>query len=184
MSCRFQSPKNQHCCRQWLGMKLLANHQQKRWKPSSLDACMHYPISMSQSNWYLYPIFGDFGTRSRYLSQAWKSNCIPQYSVGCNYLSIPEIPASGTKVLILKCIIQNLLFTGHCKNVNIHICWCTSQMMQSLGQWGNPGAAPTKRLHPWSSPWYPGPRLNIKTVLSTYGDFHVKDKTAVRTSYL
>ena len=30
----------------------------------------------------------------------------------------------------------------------------------------------------------PGPRLNIKTVLSTYGNFHVKDKTAVRTSYL
>ena len=29
-----------------------------------------------------------------------------------------------------------------------------------------------------------GPRLKIKTVLSTYGDFHVKDKTAVRTSYL
>ena len=29
-----------------------------------------------------------------------------------------------------------------------------------------------------------GPRLNIKTVLSTYGDFHVKDKTAVRTTYL
>ena len=26
--------------------------------------------------------------------------------------------------------------------------------------------------------------VNIKTVLSTYGDFHVKDKTAVRTSYL
>ena len=30
----------------------------------------------------------------------------------------------------------------------------------------------------------PGPRLNIKTVLSTYGDFHIKDKTVVRTSYL
>ena len=30
----------------------------------------------------------------------------------------------------------------------------------------------------------PGPRLNKKTVLSTYGDFHVKDKTAIRTSYL
>ena len=29
-----------------------------------------------------------------------------------------------------------------------------------------------------------GPCLNIKTVLSTYGDFYVKDKTAVRTSYL
>ena len=38
----------------------------------------------------------------------------------------------------------------------------------------------------WLSTLYsdPGPRLNIKTVLSTYGDFHVKDKTAVRTSYL
>ena len=32
--------------------------------------------------------------------------------------------------------------------------------------------------------WESGPRLNMKTVLSTYGDFHVKDKTAVRTSYL
>ena len=33
----------------------------------------------------------------------------------------------------------------------------------------------------WSSS---GPRLNIKTVLSAYGVFHVKDKTAVRKSYL
>ena len=29
-----------------------------------------------------------------------------------------------------------------------------------------------------------GPRFNIKTVLSRYGDSYVKDKTAVRTSYL
>ena len=37
------------------------------------------------------------------------------------------------------------------------------------------------------APWIvrtSGPCLNIKTVLSTYGNFHVKDKTAVRTSYL
>ena len=32
------------------------------------------------------------------VSQAWISNCIPHYYVGCNYLSMPEIPASGTKV--------------------------------------------------------------------------------------
>ena len=41
--------------------------------------------------------------------------------------------------------------------------------------------------HQFKWPWSrskPGPRLNIKTVLSTYGNFHVKDKTAVRTSYL
>ena len=36
----------------------------------------------------------------------------------------------------------------------------------------------------WQVSMTSGPRLNIKTVLSTYGDFHVKDKTAVRTSYL
>ena len=28
------------------------------------------------------------------------NNCIPQYSVGCNYLLLPKIPASGTKVFI------------------------------------------------------------------------------------
>ena len=39
-------------------------------------------------------------------------------------------------------------------------------------------------MHCFDLPYTPGPRLNIKTVLSTYGDFHVKDKTAVRTSYL
>ena len=32
------------------------------------------------------------------VSQAGISNCIPQNTVGCNYLSLPEIPASGNKV--------------------------------------------------------------------------------------
>ena len=39
-------------------------------------------------------------------------------------------------------------------------------------------------FHHYNNNTSAGPRLNIKTVLSTYGDFHVKDKTAVRTSYL
>ena len=34
------------------------------------------------------------------VSQAGISNCIPQHTVGCNYLSLSEIPASGAKVLI------------------------------------------------------------------------------------
>ena len=34
----------------------------------------------------------------RRVFQAGISNCTPQYSVGCNYLSTPEIPASSTKV--------------------------------------------------------------------------------------
>ena len=47
------------------------------------------------------------------------------------------------------------------------------------------GKARTGQMGKWSyCCTSTGPRLNIKTVLSTYGDFHVKDKTAVRTSYL
>ena len=34
------------------------------------------------------------------LSQAGINNCIPHNTMGCNYLSLPEIPASDTKVLI------------------------------------------------------------------------------------
>ena len=34
------------------------------------------------------------------VSQAGISNYIPQFTVGCGYLSLPEIPASGAKVII------------------------------------------------------------------------------------
>ena len=34
------------------------------------------------------------------VSQAGMSNYIPPFTVGCNYLSLPEIPASGNKVHI------------------------------------------------------------------------------------
>ena len=34
------------------------------------------------------------------VSQAGTSNYIPQFTMGCNYLSLPEVPASGNKVLI------------------------------------------------------------------------------------
>ena len=40
--------------------------------------------------------------RQKQVSQAWISNCIPQNTVGCNYLSIPDILASGAKALILR----------------------------------------------------------------------------------
>ena len=36
------------------------------------------------------------------VSQAGKSNCIPQYSFEWNYLFLPEISASGTKILIYQ----------------------------------------------------------------------------------
>ena len=56
--------------------------------------------------------------------------------------------------------------------------WCTTVSYEGLLKWA------IKQLLFLSTSLPPGPRLNIKTVLSTYGDFHVKDKTAVRTSYL
>ena len=43
-------------------------------------------------------------------SQAGINNCISQYSVGYNYISLPEIPASGTKFLIWER--QNTCFVG------------------------------------------------------------------------
>ena len=49
----------------------------------------------------LYPcIWGLWSQKA--VSQARISNCIPQYSVVCNYLSLPRILASGTKVLIYE----------------------------------------------------------------------------------
>ena len=50
------------------------------------------------------PVFEDFAARltdcQKQVSQAGFSNCLPQNNVWCNYLSLPEIPACGAKVLI------------------------------------------------------------------------------------
>ena len=43
-------------------------------------------------------------------SQAGISNYIPQFTVGCNYLSLPEIPASGTKIILYP-VLQNLHYS-------------------------------------------------------------------------
>ena len=65
--------------------------------------------------------------------------------------------------------------------------WCYGQRVAGIGPTHvcEPrGSSFEKRCVRQSNRSETGPRLNIKTVLSTYGDFHVKDKTAVRTSYL
>ena len=43
------------------------------------------------------------------VSQAGINNCIPQNTVGCNYLSLSEIPASGTEVLICQAAYVHVL---------------------------------------------------------------------------
>ena len=39
--------------------------------------------------------------RQKQVSQAGISDYFPQFTAGCNYLSLPEIPVSGAKVLIV-----------------------------------------------------------------------------------
>ena len=70
--------------------------------------------------------------------------------------------------------------------IEIALLWCHPFVTQAAegntGLISYPIAPGYLSLKAQSSP-SAGPRLNIKTVLSTYGEFHVKDKTAVRTSY-
>ena len=58
----------------------------------------------------------------KHISQAGISNYIPRLTVGCNYLSLPEIPASGNNVLICTlldnttnhdCLVVNTGETSH-----------------------------------------------------------------------
>ena len=67
----------------------------------------------------------------RQVSQAGISNCIPQYSVGCNYLFLPEIPVSGAKVLI-SCIMSR-----HCRVLQFNdefliSKWCSLTIILSV----------------------------------------------------
>ena len=52
----------------------------------------------------------DFSATQKQISQVGISNCIPQNTVECNHFSIPEIPASGTEVLIF-------VFILYCRNI-------------------------------------------------------------------
>ena len=75
---------------------------------SSMDLGQHYFPSLAYhpfivkwfnpNQWWCLVNWGLWSQKP--VSQAGISNCIPQLSVGCNYLSLHEIPASGTKVLI------------------------------------------------------------------------------------
>ena len=54
---------------------------------SSLQCCSNFKL-LYRGCW-----------NQKQVSQARISNCFPQYSMGCNYLPMAEIPASGNKVL-------------------------------------------------------------------------------------
>ena len=58
------------------------------------------------------------------VSQARISNYIPQFTVGCNYLSLPEIPASDNKVVI---------YWHHCCDMLLYMCMWLDCLMEKSG---------------------------------------------------
>ena len=69
-----------------------------------IDPLMYFVLSP----WYIWGLW-----RQKQVSQARMSNSIPQNNVGCNYFSLPEIPAFGSKVLIYA--ITELLYLWNCR---------------------------------------------------------------------
>ena len=79
-------------------IKLLGDwvHAEDYWRiPCVMPSC---PLVAGQYIW------GQWCQKQ--VSQAGISNCIPQNTVGCNYLFLPETPASGPKVLIFPKYLQ------------------------------------------------------------------------------
>ena len=79
------------------------------------------------------------------VSQAGISNCIPQFTVGCNYLPLPEIPVSGTNVLICGLLpwallgpvqIASSIVSSMYYQVSQVINWETIRYCHSLINWG------------------------------------------------
>ena len=96
---------------------------------SKYDLSSAFPIPIVYGIWCMSPNNRDLGMDiwglccQKQVSQAGISNYIPQFTVGCNYLSLPEIPASGNKVLICALIPCGLVVTQFSfSNIS---CWMT-----------------------------------------------------------
>ena len=115
------------------------------------------------------------------LSQAGRSNYIPQFTVGWNYLSLPEIPASGNKILncgpIHHCVcdaktINNFPY----KEIHGNRHLITKNLLVILGQ-------PKFNLWLWKQERPPISRIFMDRVATTLMYLHVTfygDKDAIR----
>ena len=106
----------------------------------------HFSWLVCYKFWYIRGLWCQ-----KQVSQAEISNCIPQFSVGCNYLSMPDIPASYTKVLICAytdqiptkviCGIKSLCPLGLFQKsttlpfFSAAICWRWSQVISQCFPW-------------------------------------------------
>ena len=62
------------------------------------------------------------------VSHAWLNNCISRYYVGCNYLSMHQIPASDTKVRISS-VPSRRMSTNHIFTLILQGCFSGSEAM-------------------------------------------------------
>ena len=84
--------------------------------------CMYCKFPRINDSWFLrYPLLlVILYNQKKRVSHGGISNCIPWYSVGCNYLSLPKTPPSGIEVLIYGSV--NTVIIVLCKGSS-HV-WC------------------------------------------------------------
>ena len=76
-------------------------HEGYEWDiahPSTIKCCNGIWMSIP-----ILPAWCTVEVSRKQVSHAGRGGCIPQYSVGCNYLSMPGMPASGAKVFLFTC---------------------------------------------------------------------------------
>ena len=141
------------------------------------------PKLLHRSWWYPKLVIRLVSSRTNFHRRIWR----PVQNVGY------QLPG---QVLLVEEWCVWMLVRHQCKALHRSTAARSPQCESNLGQLRSYRKGTTaychyegKHIMYRTSAWSPrlhlsGPRLNIKTVLSTYGDFHVKDKTAVRTSYL
>ena len=107
---------HEHCISNHWQLKCLFNSLFKLRSKKNIEALLYWPL-MRGIHWrqvdcpHKEPVMQEvcpccyiilWGIWcQKQVSQAGKSNYILQFTVGCNYLSLPEIPAFGAKVIIL-----------------------------------------------------------------------------------
>ena len=142
-----------------------------RWCP------LHQPPKTQLPSW-CPRLTQRFITMVLMMHLCWESSHPTNRMPSCPAMEPAKAPFSITSIALVK--VANM---GQCFWWKQW--WNTTQTtVKRKSEVGFAFAADSNRHDAAVPPWQTGPRLNIKTVLSTYGDFHVKDKTAVRTSYL
>ena len=104
-----------------------------QWKTKMVHSALTFQAS---SIHYVYADWGLIGHIwglwcLKQISQAWINNCIPQNTVRCNYLPLPEVPASGTQVsnirhwtgLSLLTTLLHLLFWNQKASLDNQMVW-------------------------------------------------------------